>query len=201
MGRAAAFTLAELLIALAILGVIATFTIPKVLQSQTDSKYNSIAKEAAGMISGAYDAYKLTTPAAGTTGPQHLTPFMNYVRVDTASTIDAPYNSTTRDCSSGGIGSGMCLILHNGAALRLGGDTINFGGTGTNNAIWFMLDPDGKVTTGSTTGPGKSLMIFLYYNGRVTTRDAVVPNTITGGDMSSPFNPGSSNDPPWFSWN
>ena len=39
------FTLAELLIALLILGMIATFTIPKILNSQQDSKKKSIFKE------------------------------------------------------------------------------------------------------------------------------------------------------------
>ena len=45
------FTLVELLIALAILGTIATFTIPKVLQTQQDGKFKSIGKEAAGFVS------------------------------------------------------------------------------------------------------------------------------------------------------
>jgi prepilin-type N-terminal cleavage/methylation domain-containing protein len=40
-----AFTLAELLIALAILGVIATFSIPKVLQSQQNNQKQAIFKE------------------------------------------------------------------------------------------------------------------------------------------------------------
>lgn len=42
------FTLAELLIALTILGVIATFTIPKILTAQQASTYNAIAKETMG---------------------------------------------------------------------------------------------------------------------------------------------------------
>lgn len=41
----AAFTLAELLISLLILGVIVVFSIPKVLQSQTDSRKNALFKE------------------------------------------------------------------------------------------------------------------------------------------------------------
>ena len=56
-----AFTLAELLIALAILGVIATFTIPKILDSGSNSQWNAIGKEAAAMVSGAYQSYKLDT--------------------------------------------------------------------------------------------------------------------------------------------
>jgi prepilin-type N-terminal cleavage/methylation domain-containing protein len=45
------FTLAELLIALAILGVIATFAIPKVLLSQANQKRNAVLKEVIGMLS------------------------------------------------------------------------------------------------------------------------------------------------------
>ena len=52
------FTLAELLIALAILGVIATFTIPKILTSQANSQRNAIAKEVMSMISGAHQQLK-----------------------------------------------------------------------------------------------------------------------------------------------
>lgn len=45
------FTLAELLISLAILGIIATFTIPKLLMNQRVSAYNASAKESAASIS------------------------------------------------------------------------------------------------------------------------------------------------------
>ena len=47
------FTLAELLIALGILGVIATFTIPKVLQTNQNAQWQATGKEAIAMISGA----------------------------------------------------------------------------------------------------------------------------------------------------
>ncbi|HEY9745532.1 MAG TPA: prepilin-type N-terminal cleavage/methylation domain-containing protein [Oculatellaceae cyanobacterium] len=49
------FTLAELLIALSILGLIATFTIPKVLVAQQDMTYRANAKDVAAAISAAYD--------------------------------------------------------------------------------------------------------------------------------------------------
>src|ERR1051325_8786269 len=47
-----AFTLAELLIALAILGVIATFTIPKVLQAMQDNQRKAVFKEVIASLSG-----------------------------------------------------------------------------------------------------------------------------------------------------
>jgi prepilin-type N-terminal cleavage/methylation domain-containing protein len=45
------FTLAELLVALAVLGVISTFTIPKVLNAQQDNKKYSILKETLATLS------------------------------------------------------------------------------------------------------------------------------------------------------
>ena len=55
------FTLAELLISLAILGVIATFTIPKILTSQQNSQKAAVTKEVIAMISGAFTAYQQNT--------------------------------------------------------------------------------------------------------------------------------------------
>ena len=56
--RQLGFTLAEVLIALAILGVIAAYTIPNVITSSNNEGFNSKAKEAMGMISDAYLRYK-----------------------------------------------------------------------------------------------------------------------------------------------
>jgi len=187
------FTLAELLIALSILGVIATFTIPKILQSTSDQTDNSIAKEAVSMVSQAYQAYRLSNTVTSATGFSDLTPYMNYVTVDTLNTvvIDRAYNDTTTACSS----TYPCLRLHNGARiLYTPADT--FGGTGALNSIYFYLDPDG-VSNPSTTGPGKSVLFFMYYSGRVTTYGTILSNTIAGGGT---YNPVPTADPPWFNW-
>lgn len=72
-----------------------------------------------------------------------------------------------------------------------------FGGSGTNNAIDFVYDPDGRITDGTTNGPGKSVRIILFRNGRVTS-SGQYGGTIcrTGGctDTSTEV------DPPWFRW-
>ena len=192
-----AFTLAELLIALVILGVIATFTIPKVLTSQQDSRFNSIAKEATGMVSQAYQAYQLnnTSSSLATMGFKDLTPYMNYVRYDTSSTVDSEYNTVgTRTC---GTSSDACLFLHNGASLRYR-TTITFGTTDSTSTLWFSLDPDGIVTTdGSATTPGKAIQVFLYMNGRIVNWGNTLNGTMSGGTS---YGPNPSHDPPWFSW-
>jgi len=188
-----AFTLAELLIALAILGVIATFTIPKVLFAHESAKDNAIAKEAIAMISGAYSQYQVDATATSATTAADFTPYMNYVWVDTnaAHTIDDSYNAGTDvDCDNVHI----CLKLANGSVLMY--FTPSFGGTNATNALQFHIDPDGVVTDGTTNGPGKALDFWLYYNGRITTNENMTPNTCTS---FSCYNPGT--DPPWFSWN
>lgn len=191
--RLKGFTLSELLIALAILGVIATFTIPKVLQGQQTSAYKAIAKESLGIVSGAYESLKLKSTPNGTTNGLHLTPYLNYVREDISMQIDAFQNDAVgQSCDA----ANPCYILHNGAVLQYSAGT--FSGTGTTNAIMFYLDPDGKVTDGTTNGPGKSLKTVLYFNGRIATRETLSPGTVFNG---SSYNPIAGADPPWFSWN
>jgi prepilin-type N-terminal cleavage/methylation domain-containing protein len=76
MKREAAFTLAELLIALGILGVIATFTIPKVLVSQQNGKRVAVFRETVAAINAAgYQGIitgQLTTTNHGTYLMDHL---------------------------------------------------------------------------------------------------------------------------------
>lgn len=187
------FTLAELLIALAILGVIATFTIPKVLLVQQGQQYNAMAKEVAGMISAAFQQYRLTNEVTATMVAGDLTPYFNYVNLDTTRTIDNKYGSTTSSCTVAG---GGCLMLHNGGALRYNGSTL--AGTNLTNALEFIFDPDGIQTDNTTDSPGKSVNFFLYSNGLLTSRENTLPNTAASGGTYA--TPSSIADPPWFSW-
>lgn len=184
-----AFTLAELLISLAILGIIATFTIPKVLQNQQDSKYTSITKESASAMVGAFQAYTLRNSITGTLSGADLTPFLNYVSAYSGS-IDAAQGGGTINCNWTQY---FCLKLHNGAVIEYT-PSEPFGGTASTDAIYFYVDPDG----GTTGGPGKSVPFFLYTTGRLTTWGNLLPGTkVNGGGYSAD----PTKDPPWFSWN
>lgn len=191
------FTLAELLIALAILGMIATFTIPKILGAQQQSQSNTAAKEAASMIAGAYDNYKkdLGTAVPASTTLDALLPYLNYVsRLTTGTMDDHRPNNFSYDCSSASI---TCLKLHSGGVL-FWDNTVNFAGTNTTNANnYIFYDPDGiESSNGIADSPGKSVCFVLYYNGRLTSR----ANTLTGTVSSAgTYNPGT-HDPSWFSW-
>lgn len=192
------FTLSELLIALAILGILATFTIPKVLQSQSDSSYNSRAKEAIAALSQALEAKRADGTLTTSTRSSDLSPYLNYLYADTVSAvIDHSYGNTTATCNS----TSPCVWLASGAALRF--EPNQFYNTTASNGIFLLVDPDGKVTgSGAAGGPGKSLFVWLYWDGKVRTYGTIMANTQSYAYGSTQYHsPQPSQDPPWFSWN
>ena len=185
------FTLAELLIALVILGTVATFTIPKVLQSQQSGQWSTGAKEAASMVSGAFIAYKQQNTLTNTTRASDLTTYMNYVSVDTSSVFDG--SGATNDCGAGAPNTRTCLRLHNGGLLQYQLN-VRFNGTNNTNFIWYAYDPDPTVDSGN------SLVIFLYYNGLLTSWDNCLSGSANNLWTVAPC-PDPRAKPSWFSWN
>jgi prepilin-type N-terminal cleavage/methylation domain-containing protein len=185
------FTLAELLICILILGEIATFTIPKIINAQQTSQYNAIAKDDIGMVIGAYQKVQLAGNSSGATSISNLTPYMNYVSTSTSLAIDNIQGTTSLPCSS----QNSCLILHNGSVLQYD-TTASFGGTNTTNANWIHIDPNGTYG-GTTNGADKAVGIFLYYNSRITDEGNILTGTT---NSSTAYTASSSKVPPWFSW-
>jgi len=153
-----------------------------------------MAKEEAFTLSYVMQAYQLAGLLQYNTKPKDLTPYFNYVSLDTASDVDDHYSAATVTCSA----NNPCMRLHNGGVLVAKGQLCNnFGGTASTNAIEFLFDPDGTVTDGTTNGPGKAVQFEVYYNGGITTRAAAKPNSACslgaiGTDTTA--------DPTWFSW-
>lgn len=183
------FTLAELLIALLIIGEIATFTIPKVITAQQNLQNTSKMKDTAAMVSAAYQEAVLNGAVTINTRLQDLTPYFNYISVDTSSTIDDIVGYGSQNCAGGF----PCYRLHSGALLL---DRASFAGTGTTNAMLMHLDLDGTYS-GSTTGTGKSVMLVLFYNGRIASR-----GQLSTGVTSSQGTWGTepNGDPSWATW-
>jgi prepilin-type N-terminal cleavage/methylation domain-containing protein len=189
--RRKGFTLAELLICLLILGEIATFTIPKIISAQQNKTFNAIAKEAAGTISAAYQLYQTSNTVSASTGSSSLTPYLNYISIQTTGNIDGDPGTPTLACDA----TNICLKLHNGSIIRLILNNI-FGGTQTTRYIFVTVDPDGRYT-----GNSDSLFLMLYLNGRLSTHANRKVGELTsfgGGDQD--YGPGGT-DPSWFSWN
>lgn len=167
------FTLAELLVCLAILGEIATFTIPKLLSAQQNGSKRAAAKEVVAMISGAHQLAKLNTDDSTAITATTLQTYMNYVSIDTTSTIDSIPNDGPASYSCADYD---CFKLHNGGLLLLVGST-----TGTVGNFSILFDPDGY------RGIKDSVNFYLYGTGRIQT---------AGDLLTDP-----SYDPTWFSWN
>lgn len=181
------FTLAELLISLAILGVIATFTIPKILTAQQNAQKNATVKEDFATVSNAFDMYKQNNLLTSNSKIAEITPYLNYLQVDTSSTLDGSRNdSLSYVCSNR-----VCLKLHNGSILAFGNGG-SFGGNNTTNMQWFLVDPDGAYK-----GDSSSVWGVIYYNGRLSTWGLMTP---LSRDADGFWNPGNY-DPLWFSWN
>lgn len=109
------FTLAELLIALAILGVIATFSIPKILAAQDSQKKKALFRETVGAISGMV-ANGVTdgTLTKNTVNKTYLPSYLNAVKIcDT--------NASTQGCwtNTGWVGeeTEAGVVLHNGVVI------------------------------------------------------------------------------------
>jgi len=193
-----AFTLAELLIALAILGVIAMFTIPKILQAQQNSAWKSMAKEAAAMAAGSIKAYQMDNTLDGLTRTRDLTTYLNYVSINTVGLqIDHAPGYSDIPCDT----NNRCLILHNGGVLlyNQGNRFANTTACPANNFVYFLFDPDGEYSN-STTGPGKSVWFMVFCNGRVTTMAEKLPGQETCNNSGVCNDWASSPDPDWFSW-
>lgn len=188
------FTLAELLISLAILGVIATFSIPKILSAQQNRQYNAIAHENIATVAAAYQILQLNGQLTANTTAGAFTPYINYISAvsDSSLVIDSVPTLTTTTCNGT---TYYCLKMHNGSVLAY--RSASFGGTATTNGFFFFTDPDGKVTDGTTNGPGKGMSVFIYYNGRMTDEGNLLPGTTSS---LSGYSADAAKVPSWFSW-
>lgn len=165
------FTLAELLVALLILGEIATFTIPKILNSQQNGQRIAVFKETYSTISElTYRGYLMGSIAAGSNGG-YLRNNMNSVKI-------CPDNSSTQGCwtqpgdvtEAGEPG----LILHNGATIS----GLNDSPGGPGNA--FLIDWNGPASP-NIEGTDQLFLLMCYGSSPCSTLSSgstVKPGTV-----------------------
>lgn len=183
------FSLVELLIVLGILGLLAVFTIPKILGGQDSHKKNALAKDAAMMVQAAYNAYLENNAATASVTFDALTPYMQYVSRDTSgSTINGSHGGWILTCNNN---YSPCLRLKNGATLayRTG---ISFGGTAVTNALRFFVDPDSAYQDDDNAAAAE---LYLYHGGRISSRAFIIGNTCNTETCVS-----KNDDVPWLKW-
>jgi len=199
------FSLAELLIVLALLGILSAFLVPKMLVGQSTTsltaKYNTSVRNVAFMLVTSFEEYKTVNGTiGGATGnglsANEIASNFNYLSVVTTGQIDG------LEGSSGGLtcdAGHPCYKLHNGGMLHHWGDHLCNSGTNP-SGVPFDYDPDG-VYGGSTTGPGKTIRLFLYSDGSLRSGGTMKANTYWSWDPATAncTNSRSSDpDPTWF---
>lgn len=111
---AKAFTLAELLIALGILGVIATFTIPKILMNQASSKKQAVFRETISLMNDVLHTGIITGGITYGNMTPYVLSHVNAVKVCNNSFTEGCWTHTAilaADRNESG------FILHNGATI------------------------------------------------------------------------------------
>lgn len=199
MKKAYGFTLTELMAVLALLAVIAMFTIPKILNTSTTNTWTAQAKEEFSMISQAYLQYKfengMEVSNAAANYSTNLTNVFNYVAVDSTTVIDHVPGQTSVACSL--TTAHICLKMHSGGMLLI--PLYNhFGVADANHYVYFLYDPDGRYS-GSATGKGKSITVDLHYDGGLYTGDqrTGAHDTYAFG-VAQGYGVEAKSD--WFSW-
>jgi prepilin-type N-terminal cleavage/methylation domain-containing protein len=167
------FTLAELLVALGVFSVIASFTIPKVLTNIENTKKYAVFKETISAVQAALQEGKLTGALPDTpTGGQVYTYFatkLNYLKA-------CPSAIVTQGCSTAMMfGNGAGFLMHNGAvvAIHANPNTSDLymdynAGAGSNNdgddELTFIMDSSycGVSQWQGYTGPCKTSLLPFH---------------------------------------
>jgi prepilin-type N-terminal cleavage/methylation domain-containing protein len=205
--RLLGFSLVELLICLAILGILACLTMPSLLNTAASSKNSqqtAAAKDTFLMVLNAFEQHKAQHgDTVSSMEAKDLTPYFNYVSVVTGGQlVDDMEGSGSVTCDGSSIN---CYALHNGGILYFyvqGSVSDGFCDNGSNPSGFPMkFDPDG-VYGGSTTGPSKALPVHLYNTGKILSRGNIPANTgysVFGTTTCNAFrNPDASLEPTWF---
>lgn len=180
------FTLVELLISLAILGEIATFTIPKILTSQSNGTKLAVSKEDISIISGAFSQFKLLNTVSTSSEFGNMVPYINYAKLNTSGTIfNGSWNCTA---------SAPCLVMHNGSNLAY---TVgeSFSALDTSHVIHIVIDPGGNTAYGPD-----GVDIFLFPNGRITEQAALPGGSVSSSLGSYGWTGYAGYTPAWFHW-
>lgn len=152
------FTLAELLIALGILGVIATFTIPKLLQSQQNSEKKSVFKETIAALSD----ITYTGNISGDLTRDNINTFifqkMNAVKICPADASSQGCWPNTHPAFNVGETTEGGATLHNGAVIA------GIKATAVTDYESFIMDWNGPDSP-NTEGDDQILLLLCWERG------------------------------------
>jgi len=149
------FTLAELLIALALLGVIAAFTIPKVLQATGTQENAAKLKETVSSLESAW--YNMKLQNTFTTGST------------LAASIDSGFNSTIVDPAASAFVAANNGPMSTVTSIHPCGGTTGVTSEAATYASGYLQFPNGVVVMGLGSGPNLVTYSSIPANGGNTS--------------------------------
>jgi prepilin-type N-terminal cleavage/methylation domain-containing protein len=173
------FTMSELLIGLGILGLIAAFSVPKLLNVSNAALANAKVHKAAQAVVNGLEKWTQENGRSASTTPANI---MNVVQhnglitdgrsvdwtpgtSDDFTCVTNPAADHESSCYQMPDGSVLFFILHWSSA-----DFTSFG-TSPENSLYFGVDPDGIVTEDtSRSSTSNTTAFYLSFNGRLRER-------------------------------
>jgi prepilin-type N-terminal cleavage/methylation domain-containing protein len=171
------FTMSELLIGLGILGLIAAFSVPKLLNVSNAALANAKVHKAAQAVVNGLERWTQENGRSASTTPADIMSVVQHNGLITdGRTVDwVPTEGTDFQCSlTASLGDryqGLCYQMPDGAVLYfIALDYNTFGGNAA-NALYFGVDPDGITTDDDSNANTSNATAFLVYrNGRLRDR-------------------------------
>jgi prepilin-type N-terminal cleavage/methylation domain-containing protein len=172
------FTLAELLIAITVLGVIVSFTVPKILRSIDNTQNVSVAKSGVAQLEAAMRQGLLT--GAIQPGSSYFT-LTNFLLGQINAVKICPNNSVTQGCrtaflpnSTGGDHStNPGMVLHDGSFVAIWGTQTE----GTCRVYTILYDVNHDAGPNSRTGADADVMELKFNLEASTTCGNYRPGT------------------------
>jgi type II secretory pathway pseudopilin PulG len=168
---ARAFTMAELVVGLGLLGLMAAIALPSVVQiKQNDGAVKVQLQTAVQRLSMAYTQYKLDYDPALTIGVAQLAPYLSQSKlVTTAATVNNWSDATSLTCNTATatcytMGDGTTVATHPSYRFGKGNEV-----TLTDRCLPFYVDIDSKYINGGATSDlnTRSALFFMMYSGQV----------------------------------
>jgi prepilin-type N-terminal cleavage/methylation domain-containing protein len=176
------FTLTELMIALGLVGILASIALPALLNAPQQGLVSARAKRGQATVASAYTQFVNDRGRSSTLRLNDFVDNINHTGEVTTGLMDAPPSGTaiSFDCADATI---ACYRLQDDSVLVY--DTTQpFGGTTNWHAISYFIDPDGRyegsVTT-NTTSISKSTQFLLYYDGKTRTAGRALTGSLING--------------------
>jgi prepilin-type N-terminal cleavage/methylation domain-containing protein len=171
--RSSGFSLIEIMVAIVLLGVLASILLPTLKTDISTEKNRGITLDAVAELAQAYVKYQKDALPDATTSADDLVQEMNFIRIinDSSYNVQVAEATSPLPCTtlapcalwvSPCDAATPCVLLQNGALIQYDVD-LTFAGTGYNsNALHFVVDPDAD-------GDETATSLVMFFSGRMTT--------------------------------